>query len=233
MDTCRVALAQVFDRLMHSWIFHDGGYLKLLSSSSSSASSSPPSPSSSSSSSSLSSLVEPLTVDNVESVLNDDTCLICRDEHEGGVLLICDGCDGKHHMSCVRPVIHNVPSGSWFCQRCTSVPFVDERNLLNKQVNVTQNNTHNNISSDRCGAQGNFANKYSKHRTFGLFPRLDPRICSASALAIIEESGVIVSQLQSLQILAMDCERWGQKDWLIVLDTLTELVSSSPPIESR
>lgn len=44
---------------------------------------------------------------------NDDVCAVCGD---GGELLLCDGCDGAAHLSCVG--LAAVPRGDWFCAHC-------------------------------------------------------------------------------------------------------------------
>ena len=43
----------------------------------------------------------------------------CADERDA---LLCDGCDGAFHMSCLRPKLRKVPSGDWFCKECKPVP---------------------------------------------------------------------------------------------------------------
>ena len=43
----------------------------------------------------------------------------CADERDA---LLCDGCDGAFHMSCLRPKLRKVPSGDWFCKECKPAP---------------------------------------------------------------------------------------------------------------
>ncbi len=33
-------------------------------------------------------------------------------------LLLCDGCDDAYHLSCLNPVLHDVPDGDWYCPAC-------------------------------------------------------------------------------------------------------------------
>ena len=34
-------------------------------------------------------------------------------------MLLCDGCDGGYHLSCLRPKLASIPDGAWFCTDCT------------------------------------------------------------------------------------------------------------------
>lgn len=56
--------------------------------------------------------------------LNDDNCYICDAEeaNETSPLLECDGCSNSCHLRCIVPVLHEVPSGDWYCQQCHSNP---------------------------------------------------------------------------------------------------------------
>jgi hypothetical protein len=56
-----------------------------------------------------------------------DACGICGD---GGSLLICDGCEGEYHMTCLRPPLVNVPEGAWFCDSCVDSNFLEARDRL-------------------------------------------------------------------------------------------------------
>lgn len=33
-------------------------------------------------------------------------------------MLLCDGCDGGHHLFCLDPPLREVPEGDWYCQAC-------------------------------------------------------------------------------------------------------------------
>ena len=33
-------------------------------------------------------------------------------------MLLCDGCDGGYHLSCLRPKLTSIPDGAWFCTHC-------------------------------------------------------------------------------------------------------------------
>ena len=46
-----------------------------------------------------------------------DTCHVCED---GGDLLCCDGCVRAFHLQCLTPPLEKIPSGKWFCSRCSS-----------------------------------------------------------------------------------------------------------------
>jgi hypothetical protein len=61
------------------------------------------------------------------SVHGIDACAICGD---GGSLLICDGCEGEYHMSCLRPPLKTVPEGHWECDECVNRKFLEAREYI-------------------------------------------------------------------------------------------------------
>ncbi|VDL97046.1 unnamed protein product [Schistocephalus solidus] len=49
----------------------------------------------------------------------DDTpCQICAKYGSPEWLLLCDQCDLGFHAMCLRPELHFIPEGDWFCPRC-------------------------------------------------------------------------------------------------------------------
>jgi hypothetical protein len=61
------------------------------------------------------------------SVHGIDACAVCGD---GGSLLICDGCEGEYHMSCMRPPLKTVPEGHWECDECVDRKFLECREFI-------------------------------------------------------------------------------------------------------
>jgi hypothetical protein len=51
-----------------------------------------------------------------------DVCGVCGD---GGSLLICDGCEGEYHMTCLRPPLLSIPEGFWLCDSCIDSRFLE------------------------------------------------------------------------------------------------------------
>lgn len=53
--------------------------------------------------------------------VNAQFCIVCR---EGGEILCCEGCPASFHLLCHSPPIlkSDIPSGKWFCHRCSSLP---------------------------------------------------------------------------------------------------------------
>ena len=48
-------------------------------------------------------------------------CVRCGDSDDSfSPMLLCDGCPAGVHMSCLRPVLHAVPEGDWFCPTCVA-----------------------------------------------------------------------------------------------------------------
>lgn len=64
------------------------------------------------------------TTSNIHGV---DACAICGD---GGSLLICDGCEGEYHMSCLRPKLVAVPEGYWECDECVDKRLLKARDYI-------------------------------------------------------------------------------------------------------
>jgi hypothetical protein len=56
-----------------------------------------------------------------------DVCVNCGD---GGNLIICDGCEGEYHMSCLHPQLRSVPAGYWLCDECVDQKALEVRDLL-------------------------------------------------------------------------------------------------------
>lgn len=45
-------------------------------------------------------------------------CRICRRRNEPDKMLLCDNCNGGHHMHCLKPKLKSVPANDWFCPKC-------------------------------------------------------------------------------------------------------------------
>lgn len=56
--------------------------------------------------------------------VEEDACAICGD---GGSLLICDGCEGEYHMTCMQPPLRVVPEGHWLCDECVDRRVLEAR----------------------------------------------------------------------------------------------------------
>ena len=46
-------------------------------------------------------------------------CQICNYTDKGHTMLLCDACGNGWHMGCMHPPIVQVPTGDWFCPRCS------------------------------------------------------------------------------------------------------------------
>ena len=57
-------------------------------------------------------------------------CRICRRKGGDEYMLLCDGCDHGYHMYCLRPPLHHVPDGDWFCYDCCPVTPVKRKRTL-------------------------------------------------------------------------------------------------------
>lgn len=52
---------------------------------------------------------------------------------DGGKLIICDGCDGEYHLTCLQPALARVPEGYWECDDCI------DRRLLKAREDLLRN----------------------------------------------------------------------------------------------
>ena len=48
-------------------------------------------------------------------------------------MIICDGCDGEYHLTCLQPALARVPEGYWECDDCV------DRRLLKAREDVLRN----------------------------------------------------------------------------------------------
>lgn len=56
------------------------------------------------------------TYRELQSLLNEDECAVCRQE---GDLICCDGCTSSYHKSCLEiPHEGSLPEGQWLCPEC-------------------------------------------------------------------------------------------------------------------
>ena len=48
-------------------------------------------------------------------------------------MIICDGCDGEYHLTCLQPALAQVPEGYWECDDCV------DRRLLKAREDLLRN----------------------------------------------------------------------------------------------
>lgn len=49
---------------------------------------------------------------------DDVVCKACGQTEPDHNMLLCDGCDAGHHMTCLVPELTEIPEGDWFCPSC-------------------------------------------------------------------------------------------------------------------
>lgn len=61
------------------------------------------------------------TAEQWEEKMDNLPCEICGNttESESNQLLLCDICNNGYHMHCCEPPLVSVPSGAWFCTKCS------------------------------------------------------------------------------------------------------------------
>eukprot|EP00736_Rhodelphis_marinus_P012830 Rmarinus@m.18532 len=67
------------------------------------------------------SFVDPSDIESSECGSSDDSSdSICFECGGIGTLLLCDRCPKAYHKTCLLPPLNAVPSGDWFCPKCTT-----------------------------------------------------------------------------------------------------------------
>ena len=85
---------------------------------------------------------------------DSDTCVVCC---LGGVLLICDGRQGKTscanvcHLQCATPKLSIEPEGDWFCSKCSNVNVANKRS---KKVRGERGERGANGKEGKAGGKG-------------------------------------------------------------------------------
>ncbi|XP_049616802.1 transcription intermediary factor 1-alpha isoform X1 [Syngnathus scovelli] len=65
---------------------------------------------------------------------NEDWCAVCQN---GGELLCCDKCPKVFHLACHIPLLHESPSGEWFCSFCRDLVSPEMQYECDKQDTQT------------------------------------------------------------------------------------------------
>jgi len=52
-------------------------------------------------------------------------CQKCQKSTQPESILLCDGCDQGLHTTCLKPAIHLVPEGDWYCPTCGQNRLID------------------------------------------------------------------------------------------------------------
>lgn len=68
--------------------------------------------------------VSPLTQQqqnhNIKEVSSFGTgCLCCGEDNDHANILLCEACNDEYHTYCLDPPLRAVPTGDWFCNKCS------------------------------------------------------------------------------------------------------------------
>lgn len=56
---------------------------------------------------------------NISEDLDEESrCIKCSEIKENFLLIICDSCDFRFHVDCLKPQIEEIPDGDWYCPIC-------------------------------------------------------------------------------------------------------------------
>ncbi|KAL5109010.1 Remodeling and spacing factor 1 [Taenia crassiceps] len=88
-------------------------------------------------------------------VLDEAPCQICTKSNHPEWLLLCDSCDLGFHAQCLRPALHLIPEGDWFCPRCLHTRLVT---ALVEQLSSLQARSKKLDSAARMQERLNFVN---------------------------------------------------------------------------
>ncbi|VDL61586.1 unnamed protein product [Hymenolepis diminuta] len=88
-------------------------------------------------------------------VLDEAPCQICTISNHPEWLLLCDSCDMGYHAQCLRPALHYIPPGDWFCPRCLHARLVT---ALSEQLESLKVKSKKLDSAARMQERLNFVN---------------------------------------------------------------------------
>ncbi|KAM3173054.1 hypothetical protein ACTXT7_013277 [Hymenolepis weldensis] len=88
-------------------------------------------------------------------VLDEAPCQICTISNHPEWLLLCDSCDLGYHAQCLRPALHYIPPGDWFCPRCLHARLVT---ALSEQLESLKVKSKKFDSAARMQERLNFVN---------------------------------------------------------------------------
>uniref|UniRef100_A0A5K3EW47 Bromodomain adjacent to zinc finger domain protein 1A n=2 Tax=Mesocestoides corti TaxID=53468 RepID=A0A5K3EW47_MESCO len=75
-------------------------------------------------------------------------CRICRRNKDDESLLLCDGCNSGFHLYCLRPPLHSIPRGDWFCLSCKPPTAPSRSATTNRQRRNRQQASEESDSDD-------------------------------------------------------------------------------------
>ncbi|VDD75918.1 unnamed protein product [Mesocestoides corti] len=87
--------------------------------------------------------------------LDEAPCQICTKSNHPEWLLLCDSCDLGFHAQCLRPPLHLIPEGDWFCPRCLHSRLVE---ALSEQLVSLKAKSRKSDSAARMQERLNFVN---------------------------------------------------------------------------
>ncbi|XP_020231981.1 histone-lysine N-methyltransferase ATXR6 [Cajanus cajan] len=113
--------------------------------------------------------------------LNDDVCCEeCGSGHAPTKLLLCDKCDGGYHLFCLRPILHSVPRGSWFCPSCSnrkpkSFPLVQTKIIDFFRIQHSSVTSSNQDARKKRKRGGSLVVSKKKRKLLAFVPSEDPK----------------------------------------------------------
>lgn len=83
-------------------------------------------------------------------------CFVCKKTEDPDWILICDKCTDGYHCSCLKPVLHDIPSSeTWLCPECSHEKLITA--LEEKLVEYDQLVKNIELAQNRAAKQERFA----------------------------------------------------------------------------
>nr|CDS31995.1 zinc finger protein [Hymenolepis microstoma] len=178
-------------------------------------------------------------------------CRICRKKGDDDSLLLCDGCNAGFHLYCLRPSLHTIPEGDWFCVSCkpppsrtkpttsaTSIRWRDR--YARDEGSETSSGNEESVGGGDCESESasSDGDDGGRRRLRSKKAQSTRRTVSRSSSHSSIQTKTIVAKTQSLSndVICLVCDEEGiEEDELIVCSTCPNAFHSNchnPPLRS-
>uniref|UniRef100_A0A0R3T3U6 Bromodomain adjacent to zinc finger domain protein 1A n=1 Tax=Rodentolepis nana TaxID=102285 RepID=A0A0R3T3U6_RODNA len=180
-------------------------------------------------------------------------CRICRKKGDDDSLLLCDGCNAGFHLYCLRPSLHTIPEGDWFCVSCkpppsrtkptTSASSIRRRDRYSRdEGSETSSDNEESVGAGDCASESvsSDGDDDGRRRLRSKKSQSTRRIMSRSSSSshFSQQAKAVAAKTQSTSndVLCLVCDEEGiEEDELIICSTCPNAFHSNchnPPLRS-